>query len=106
MAKRGKEPTAAELAETIRRSFDDWNEIRKKGTTDPCWPDGTNMNLVRNHILNDQDKLKEACKREGLKKCPPEARRKAPRVFSNSYMAPPRRKGKPPTMLDCLKKKK
>jgi len=106
VAKKKKEPTAAELAEAVRRSFDDWEHIRKKGTTDPTWGDGTNMNLVRSHILNDQERLREACKREGLKKCPFEARRKPPRMYRDNYLAPPRRKGKLPTMVEIERKRK
>ena len=106
MAKKWKEPTVGELVDAIRRSFDDWDHIRKKGTTDPCWPDGTNMNLVRSHILNDQERLKEACRKEGLKKCPFEARRKPPRVFRENYLAPPRRKGKLPTMIEIERMRK
>ncbi len=38
-----------------------WNHIKKNGASDPLWPDGCNMNLVRNHIiyhLMEIDKLK------------------------------------------------
>ena len=39
----------------IRKQLDDeyrrWNDIKKNGCQDPAWPDGLNLNLVRNHII-------------------------------------------------------
>lgn len=29
-----------------------WNYIKEHGASDPAWPDGINMNLVRNHIIH------------------------------------------------------
>ena len=29
-----------------------WQDIHDNGCHDPFWPDGTNMNLVRNHIIH------------------------------------------------------
>lgn len=88
MAKRLKEETVPELVEKIRERFDRWERIRRKGTTDPFWPDGMNMNLVRNHIFYYQDKLRGACKKERMKRCPIEAKRRPPRQYSREYMAP------------------
>lgn len=39
----------AELEADIAR----WHDIQKNGCSDPCWPDGVNMNLKRNHIIYD-----------------------------------------------------
>lgn len=36
-----------ELASRIER----WDYIKKHGSGDPMWPDGINLNLVRNHII-------------------------------------------------------
>ena len=35
----------------IDREFQRWNDIACSGCQDPAWPDGVNMNLVRNHII-------------------------------------------------------
>lgn len=28
-----------------------WDDLKKNGCSDPAWPDGVNLNLVRNHII-------------------------------------------------------
>lgn len=88
--KKSPEEQIQELTLSIRRSFFEWKRIKKHGAGDPGWPDGTNMNLVRNHIIHDQEKLRELCKR----KCPAEARLKTPRKVSETYRAPSKRKKK------------
>lgn len=39
----------------IRKQLDDeyrrWDELKKNGGSDPAWPDGLLLNLVRNHII-------------------------------------------------------
>lgn len=58
-----KEPTAEEQIKTetarLVHSFSEWEHMRTKGCSDPFWPDGTNMNLVRNHIINGKRRLEE-----------------------------------------------
>lgn len=53
----------AETAESIRadalKELERWNVIRKNGSNDPFWPDGVNLNLVRNHIIYANRHLKE-----------------------------------------------
>lgn len=53
----------AETAESIRadalKELERWNAIRKNGSNDPFWPDGVNLNLVRNHIIYANRRLKE-----------------------------------------------
>lgn len=36
-----------QIDETVAR----WNHMLKHGCSDPFWPDGTNMNLLRNHVI-------------------------------------------------------
>lgn len=86
--KKRKGPTIPELQQRIKDSFKRWEKLRRRGTTDPFWPDGTNMNLVRNHIFYDQGVLRELCQTENVKPCPIEAKRKPPRRFSENYCAP------------------
>ena len=35
----------------LQQSFERWEHLRVDGGSDPLWSDGSNMNLVRNHIL-------------------------------------------------------
>lgn len=44
-------PKLTILVKKIRDEYKWWNEIAKYGCSDPFWPDGTNMNLIRNHII-------------------------------------------------------
>jgi len=86
--KKSPEEQVQDLVRSIRREFEDWKRIKKFGAKDPGYPDGVNLNLVRNHILYDQEKLRELCRRE----CPKEAKLKAPRQVSSEYMAKKRKK--------------
>lgn len=43
--------TEAQIREEVNRSFLRWNALADGGCHDPHWPDGMNMNLVRNHII-------------------------------------------------------
>lgn len=36
-----------------------WNQLYKYGGSDPFWSDGCNLNLVRNHIIYDRERLEE-----------------------------------------------
>lgn len=53
----------AETAESIRadalKELERGNAIRKNGSNDPLWPDGVNLNLVRNHIIYANRHLKK-----------------------------------------------
>ena len=51
MAKKEKIPTAKELEEELIDRYTRWSHIYHNGCSDPTWEDGTNINLVRNHIL-------------------------------------------------------
>lgn len=42
--------TVKQIREEIDKEFDRWNALANGGCCDPFWPDGVNMNLVRNHI--------------------------------------------------------
>lgn len=43
--------TEAQIREEVNREFRRWNTLADGGCHDPHWPDGANMNLVRNHII-------------------------------------------------------
>ena len=43
--------TIQQIQSEIDLAFQQWNNIACNGCQDPIWPDGTNMNIVRNHII-------------------------------------------------------
>jgi hypothetical protein len=43
-----------------------WKEIAENGCNDPGWPDGVNLNLVRNHIIYDKREIQRICSEAGL----------------------------------------
>lgn len=53
-------------SEQIRKEIGQWKDINQNGCNDPFWPDGCNMNLVRNHILYYQKKISEICVEKNL----------------------------------------
>lgn len=36
-----------------------WNQLYKYGGSDPFWSDGCSLNLIRNHIIYDRERLEE-----------------------------------------------
>ncbi len=61
--------------------FARWDHLYEHGGQDPNWADGFNLNLVRNHILNDKKRLEE------LEYFPSIYYRKTPQEVENNYMA-------------------
>ena len=45
------------LVQDVRLEYGRWLYIRKHGCSDPFWPDGVNMNIVRNHIIYDKTEI-------------------------------------------------
>lgn len=43
-----------------------WANIYNSGSNDPFWPDGTNLNLVRNHILYYKRNIVKLCQLRGM----------------------------------------
>lgn len=43
--------TLEQLNDELEKSFAQWENLRSHGGSDPFYPDGVNMNLVRNHII-------------------------------------------------------
>ena len=40
-----------EIREQLDAEYKHWDDLKKNGCSDPAWPDGVNLNLVRNHII-------------------------------------------------------
>ena len=43
--------TEAQIREQLDAEYKHWDDLKKNGCSDPAWPDGVNLNLVRNHII-------------------------------------------------------
>ena len=52
--------TNNQLEKELNDSFRRWAHIIKNGAGDPHWPDGTNLNLIRNHIIYYKRMCEEA----------------------------------------------
>ena len=63
-----------------------WKYINQNGCNDPFWPDGSNMNLVRNHIIYYKHQIEQICKENGLQ-LPEEYYIPTPPEVDNGYMA-------------------
>ena len=55
MAKRTQEDPLAEL----EKAYAHWQALYDHGGSDPTWPDGVNLNLVRNHIYYYKRQIEE-----------------------------------------------
>lgn len=75
-----------EHRDRIIEEREDWKYINEHGCNDPSWPDGSNMNLVRNHILYSREKIEEICK-ETCMPLPEEYFLPVPPEVPENYMA-------------------
>ncbi|MDO4563341.1 MAG: hypothetical protein Q4C12_05855 [Clostridia bacterium] len=83
MAKKKEEINyAAELKER----FDRWDYLHENGGSDPFWSDGSNMNLVRNHIIYYKREIEENMNQEEYPKI---YYRDTPPKTDENYMAQP-----------------
>lgn len=57
-----------DYAAALENDYARWYELFTKGGFDPSWADGSNLNLVRNHILYDKEQL--AKQENSLLGCP------------------------------------
>lgn len=90
MAKRAKKKTPEqeiwELRVKIIQEITDWKYINKNGCNDPFWADGSNMNLVRNHIIYYKKQIREICEEYNLQ-IPGEVYIPTPPEVDENYMA-------------------
>lgn len=78
--------TIEEVCKEMRQSIQHWKDINQNGCNDPFWSDGTNMNLVRNHIIYYKRQLEDICQGEGCD-LPEEYYLAMPPEVDNKYMA-------------------
>ena len=68
----------------LQKSFERWEHLRVDGGSDPGYSDGSNMNLVRNHILNAKRRIEENMMPEEYPKV---YYRETPPEIDRNYMA-------------------
>jgi hypothetical protein len=61
-----------EIAERVTGTVASWKSHKVNGCNDPFYPDGLNMNLLRNHLFYYKRKIRELCAEHNLL-LPPEA---------------------------------
>ncbi len=75
-----------DYGKSLLASYEQWRQLYEYGGHDPNWPDGTNLNLVRNHITFYKHRLEEDLTLEGY----PEAYHwGTPPLVPRGYMARP-----------------
>lgn len=50
----------ADIEESLKERFESWEQIYLHGADDMLWPDGCNLNLIRNHICYYKGQMEEA----------------------------------------------
>lgn len=86
MKKKAELNPIEKYAPQIVREINQWNYILEHGCSDPFWPDGTNMNLIRNHIIFYKREIAEYCEATGSE-LPPEYYLPTPPEVDENYMA-------------------
>ena len=74
------------LCKRIREARKQWEWINEEGGNDPFWPDGCNMNLLRNHMISYKMEIAELCGKRGIR-LPEEYFLRIPQEVDNNYMA-------------------
>ena len=64
MAVKDKYLELARLTKELTSSYARWEYLFEYGGQDPFWPDGVNLDLVRNHILSYKDSIRELVEAE------------------------------------------
>jgi len=92
MPKKKKTPAELlrELEKNLQERYKRWLHIRKEGCSDPYWPDGANLYLVRNHCLYYRQQIAELCDTYGFS-YPESYLRPLPPKLPMDFMAKPRK---------------
>lgn len=70
--------------EELEKAYAQWESLYKQGGSDPFYPDGVNLNLVRNHILYFKRQIEET---QPLYKNSEAYQRELPPQVEDGYMA-------------------
>ena len=82
----GKKKENENLTEELAKCFERWEYLKEHGGSDPFWADGTNMNLVRNHIMYYKNRMAEEYGTD-YEKYPEIFYREAPPEVNQNYVA-------------------
>jgi hypothetical protein len=66
MKKKTLDQQIQELVREVNDTISRWKSHKENGCADPCWPDGVNMNLLRNHLAYYKREIKELCAENGI----------------------------------------
>ena len=70
--------------EQMNEQYLRWAHIYNNGSNDPCWPDGINLNLVRNHIIYYKKNIEKLCELRSLP-VPKEIKYATPPEIDHNY---------------------
>ena len=79
------EEKLANLMDELQKDQERWKYLDENGGSDPSWPDGINMNLVRNHIMFGIRQIFSLCEEMG-KPLPNELLGDIPPKVNDNYM--------------------
>lgn len=82
----GKKKETTDHAAELEESYERWEYLKEYGGSDPSYADGSNMNLVRNHIIYHKHKLMEQYGTD-YEKYPEAFYRELPPEVDDNYMA-------------------
>lgn len=60
------EERITEMATKIRETIARWKNHKENGCCDPAYADGTNMNLLRNHVIGYKRQIRELCEENNI----------------------------------------
>lgn len=88
MAKKKKTPEELLMLEltNLVNAHAQWQFINENGCQDPFWSDGTNMNLIRNHVIYHRRQIAELCEEYRIQ-LPVEYYLPVPPEVVDNYMA-------------------
>lgn len=75
-----------QLEDNFVKETQEWEYIHEYGCQDPFWPDGTNLNLIRNHCIYFIEQIKNLCAEHSLPL--PMCCHSLPAEVDDNYMAP------------------
>ena len=55
-----KKKPQTDYAAELQKEYDRWTEIYTNGCSDPFWPDSTNLELIRNHLIYYRRQIEES----------------------------------------------
>lgn len=82
-----KRSQQTDYAAALEQAYERWDFLREHGGSDPFWPDGVSMNLVRNHIIYYKNQL--AKQEDTLFGLPDAYYKETPPETDCNYMARP-----------------